>query len=155
MVKKVKKKEMFLNYMRIAIEVAKKHKCEEIPVGCVIVNDETGEILAKSCNKTKKLCNPLMHAEIICINKALKKIHKDRLSDCSMYVTMEPCGMCVGAIALAKIKKLYIGCLNQKTGATISNRCQFDIHNHKPQIFYPVMEEECGKIVLDFFKKKR
>ncbi len=145
----------FNNYMNIAIQIAKKiEKNTEVPIGCVIVDNKTGKILAKNSNKVKKTNNPIQHAEIVCINKALKKINKDRLDDCSMYVTLEPCLMCTGAIYLSKIKKIYIGCLSDKTGAIISNK-NYNCCNHKPEIFYPIMEEECKKLILNFFKKKR
>ena len=146
--------------MQIAINIAeqksnnKNKKKSEIPVGCVIIDNKTGKILAKSCNKTIKLNNPTQHAEIICINRALKKSSQSRLNGCSMYVTLEPCGMCAGAIALAKVGKLYIGCLSKKTGAIVSNKCYFDstVCNHKPEIFYPIMENECKQLIVNFFK---
>ena len=157
----IKKSIMFNKNMQIAINLAmlktdnKDKKKSEIPVGCVIVDDDTGKILAKSCNKTREKNNPTQHAEIICINRALKKINKDRLNNCSMYVTLEPCGMCAGAIALSKVDKLYIGCLSKKTGAVISNECYFNskICNHRPKVFYPIMEDECQRLITNFFKK--
>ena len=155
-------KTSFNNYMQMAIDVAsngkkrnKNTKEIEIPIGCIIVDNKNHTILAKSCNRTQKTKNPTQHAEIICINTALKKINSDRLTNCSMYVTLEPCGMCASAIALAKIGNLYIGCLSKKTGAVISNCNYFDskICNHKPKIFYPIMEKECTKLICDFFKE--
>ncbi len=158
----MKNNKTFNNYMKIALNMTKRNKKtinDEVPVGCVIVCNKTGEILAKSCNKTKKTNNPIQHAEIICINKALKKIKKDRLTNCSMYVTLEPCLMCTGAIILSKIKKIYIGCLSEKTGYIVSNKECFNDnknnYNHKPEIFYPIMEKDCKKMIVDFFKKKR
>ena len=162
-------KEIFNNYMQHAIDAiycnnrkSYKNKSDktqetlEIPVGCVIVDNKTGDIIAKSNNKTIKTNNPIQHAEIICINKALKKLNKNRLTQCSMYVTLEPCCMCAGAISLAKIDKLYIGCLSEKTGAILDNNSFLEKKtNHKPEIFYPIMEEECKKIISDFFRKKR
>ena len=129
----------FNNYMRIAEKMAKKQaiqqyilnkkgfksfeefikhfdfgKDAEIPVGCVIVDDKTGKVLAKSCNQTRKKNNPLYHAEMICINRALSKLNTNRLTGCSLYVTMEPCMMCLGAIKLARINKIYIGAKSTK-----------------------------------------
>ena len=112
----------YSNYMQIAIDVAERQLIKqphtdhehEIPIGCVIVDNKTGKILAKSCNKTIKSNNSLQHAEIICINRALKKLSTNRLTNCSMYITLEPCIMCAGAIMLSKIDRLYIGCLSQK-----------------------------------------
>lgn len=150
--------------MQTAINIAKKNttlrtqndkECE-IPVGCVIVDDMSGKILAKSCNKTRKTNNPLQHAEIICINKALKKIKNNRLSHCSMYITLEPCKMCAGAISLAKVDKLYIGCLSSKTGHIVSNAfLQTEKTNHQPEIYYPVMENECKNIIRSFFRNTK
>lgn len=150
----------FKNYMQIAIEVAKKQnknlpkEKQEIPVGCVIVDNTTNKIIAKSCNKTISKNNSIMHAEIICINKAIKKLSQDRLTNCSIYITLEPCCMCSGAICLSKISKVYIGCLSKKTGCAINNYCHFKnkISNHKPEIFYPIMEKQCKKLITDFFK---
>ena len=167
----------FSNYMEIAIETAekqllknratkyrlKKNKKEiyfenyhqlEIPVGCVIIDNTTKKIISKSCNKTRCKNNPTQHAEIICINQAMKKLNTNRLTNCSMYITLEPCCMCAGAIALSKIGKVYIGCLSKKTGAVISNLHYFmrNICNHKPEIYYPIMEKECRELLRGFFR---
>ena len=143
----------------MAINIAKtaSKKKDEIPVGCVMVDDKNGQIIAKSHNETIKYQNPTKHAEIICINKALKKLKTDRLTNCSMYITLEPCLMCYGAILLAKIGKVYIGCLSQKTGAIISNPAKLkkEFCNHKPDIYYPIMEQECKTLIENFFKNKR
>ena len=151
---------MFNKYMKIAIDVAKKQNKnkpknkQEIPVGCVIVDNLTNKIVAKSCNKTISKNNPLMHAEIICINKALKKLQTNRLTNCSMYITLEPCCMCSGAICLAKISKIYIGCTSEKTGCVISNHRHFNssVANYKPEIYYPIMEEDCKNLIKSFFQ---
>lgn len=152
----------YSNYMQAAIDIAKKQLikqphigCEhEIPVGCAIVCNKTGKILSKSCNKIIKDCNPLQHAEIVCINSALKKLSTNRLTNCSMYVTLEPCVMCAGAIMLSKIDRLYIGCLSKKTGAVISNLHIFqrNICNYIPDIYYGIMEEECRALLKGFFR---
>ncbi len=151
---------IFNNYMQIAIDVAKKQnihlakKQQEIPVGCLIVEDKTKKILAKSCNKTISKCNPLYHAEIICLHKAMRKLNTNRLTGCSMYVTMEPCCMCSGAIVLSKISNVYIGCLSEKTGCAVSNYNYFhsSVANSKTNVFYPIMEEACKKLIKEFFK---
>ena len=136
---KMNNKLKFNNYMLIAEKMAKKQamqqyilnkkgsqsfeefiknfdfgKDAEIPVGCVIVDDKTGKVLAKSCNQTRQKNNPLYHAEMICINRALSKLKINRLTGCSLYVTMEPCMMCFGAIKLARINKIYIGATSTK-----------------------------------------
>ena len=156
--------ELFNKNMKIAINEAKKRlkkdineEKQEIPIGCVITDNITGKIIAKSCNKTIKNKNPLQHCEIICINKALKKLNTNRLENCSIFITLEPCIMCASAIMLSKIGKIYIGCLSEKTGAIVSNLQLFNqkISNHKPEIYYPIMEEECKSIITDFFKKRR
>ena len=156
------KQQCFNNYMQIAIKEAvrgmrQNTKTAEIPIGCIIVDNTNGTIIAKSHNKIVQSNNPTQHAEIVCINKALHKIKSDRLSNHSMYVTLEPCSMCAAAIALVKIKKLYIGCLSQKTGAVISNLNYFDttLSNHKPEIFYPIMDKECKILLTNFFKTLR
>lgn len=145
--------------MQIAVDVAQQatKANDEIPVGCVIVDDVSKNIVAKASNKTIKQHNPTKHAEIACINEALKKLKTDRLTNCSMYVTLEPCLMCAGAISLAKVGKIYIGCESTKTGAIINNIRLFSQHycNHKPEIYYPIMEQECKKLIEDFFKKTR
>ena len=149
---------IFKNYMQIAVDIAKKASAEEeIPVGCIIVDDKNGKIITKSHNETIKNHNPTKHAEIICINKALKKLNTDRLTNCSMYITLEPCLMCYGAILLAKIGKVYIGCLSKKTGAIVSNPdiLNKETCNHTPEIYYPIMEQECKTIIENFFKNKR
>ena len=150
------------NYMQIAIDVAERQLVKqphighehEIPIGCVIVDNKTGKILAKSCNKTIKSNNSLQHAEIICINRTLKKLSTNRLTNCSMYVTLEPCIMCAGAIMLSKIDRLYIGCLSKKTGAVISNIHLFqrNICNHIPDVYYGIMEQECKTLLRGFFR---
>lgn len=155
-------KNSFSNYMQLAIDLAErqlkgqKHigdNCE-IPIGCVIVDDKTGKVIAKSCNKTIKLNNPTQHAEILCINRALKKLKTNRLNHCSIYITLEPCAMCATAIMLAKIDRVYIGCLSPKTGAIISNLHIYKrtICNHKPDVYYCIMEKECKELLRGFFR---
>ena len=156
------KKNSFSNYMQIAIDVAErqltgqKHcgNSDEIPIGCVIVDNKTGKILAKSCNKTIKSNNPTQHAEIVCINRALKKLNTNRLNHCSIYITLEPCAMCASAIMLAKLERVYIGCLSPKTGAIISNLHLYKraICNHKPDVYYCIMEKECMALLRGFFR---
>ena len=111
----------------------------------------------KKKNKKKKIKKnkPTQNTEVICINKALKKKKTDRLTDCSIYITLEPCSMCAGAICLAKLGKIYIGCLSKKTGAIVSNAGIFSHKNcnHKPEIYFPIMEDECKKLIDEFFDK--
>ena len=157
-------KYLFNNYMQKAIEVAERQfrnqkvkNCNpyaEVPIGCVIVNNKNGQIVAKSCNKMVSSNNPTQHAEIVCINKALHKLKTNRLTNCSMYITLEPCTMCVAAIMFAKIDRLYIGCLSPKTGAVVSNIHFFkrSICNHIPAVYYCIMEKECRELLRGFFR---
>ncbi len=126
----------------------------EIPIGCVIVDNDTGKVLARAHNETIKTNNPTRHAEIVCIDKAMRRLRTNRLTNCSMYVTLEPCCMCAGAISLAKIDRLYIGCLSRKTGAVVSNLHYFlrNNCNHRPDVYYPIMEEKCRGLLRGFFR---
>ena len=141
--------------MKEALKEAKKaYKKEEIPVGAIIVKN--GEIIAKAHNlkETKNLATA--HAEILAIQKAAKKLGTWRLSDCEMYITLEPCTMCMGAIILSRIKKIYIGAMDEKTGACGSFiDLQKYKYNHKVEIEIGIMKEECENIIKKFFKELR
>ena len=141
--------------MDLAYKEAQKAKSEdEVPVGCVIVKD--GKILAKAHNK--KVCknDATAHAEIECIKKASKKLDSWRLDDCEMYVTLEPCLMCSGAIVNSRIKKVFFAAKDPKGGALVSNININEIKNinHYPEVEY-VESKECEQILKDFFKNKR
>ena len=139
-------------FMKEAIKEAKKaYKKEEIPVGAVIVKD--GKIIAKAYNLKETKKTAIAHAEILAIQRAAKNLGTWRLSNCEMYITLEPCTMCMGAIILSRIKKIYIGAMDEKTGACGSFiDLQKYKYNHKPEIETGIMEEECSKIIKDFFK---
>ena len=143
------------SFMKEALKEAKKaYKKDEIPVGCVIAKND--EIIAKAHNlkETKNLATA--HAEILAIEKAAKELKSWRLSDCEMYITLEPCTMCMGAIILSRIKKIYIGTMDEKTGACGSFiNLQNYKYNHKVEIETGLMKEECEKIIKEFFKKLR
>ena len=126
----------------------------EVPVGAVIVKD--GKIIAKGKNEREAKQNALSHAEIEAINNACKKIHSWRLDDCEMYVTLEPCPMCAGAIINARIKTLVFGAYDLKAGSidSVINLCDYP-YNHKPEIYGGICEDECLEILKDFFKKIR
>jgi len=129
---------------------------QEVPVGAVIFHSKTGKILAKAYNKTEHTKNPLNHAEILAINKALTKIQDKFLSGYSIFVTLEPCVMCAGAIAWARLDALYYGASDPKTGA-IEQGAQVFTH---PQTHHKIKIEkwdtpECGQIMTQFFKGKR
>ena len=142
-------------FMRRALILAKKSALEgEVPVGSVIVKD--GKVIATGRNKRENKKNALHHAEIEAINKACRKIGEWRLLDCDMYVTLEPCPMCAGAIINSRIRRVYYGAKDPKTGACESVVDLFDLgFNHKPEVISGVLEEECSAILKTFFKKLR
>lgn len=143
-------------FMREALKEAEKaKKLNEVPIGCVIVYD--GKIIGRGYNRRMKDKNTLSHAELNAIKKASKKLKDWRLDDCEMYVTTEPCQMCSGAIVQARIKKVYIGCMNPKAGCagSIMNLLQIDEFNHQVEIESGVLEDECSKMLTDYFKELR
>lgn len=143
-------------FMKMALKEAKKaYDKLEIPVGAVIVKD--GEIIAKAHNLKETKFDTTKHAEIIAIQKASKKLESWRLLDCEMYVTLEPCSMCAGAIINSRIKKVYIGTLDEKTGAagSVLNLFEDYAFNHKVEVETGVMQLECKKMLQDFFKMLR
>lgn len=149
-------KELIEKFMQEAIKEAKKaYKKLEVPVGAVIVKN--GEIIAKAHNLKETKYDTTKHAEILAIQKASKKLKSWRLLDCEMYVTLEPCTMCAGAIINSRIKKIYIGTMDEKTGAAGSKLNLFEDYtfNHKVEVETNVMKEQCEKILKDFFKELR
>ena len=143
-------------FMKQALKEAKKaYEKLEVPVGAVIVKD--GKIIAKAHNLKETKTGTTKHAEILAIQKASKKLESWRLLDCEMYITLEPCSMCAGAIINSRIKKVYIGALDEKTGAAGSVLNLFEDYkfNHKVEVEKGVMQEECENILKDFFKMLR
>ena len=143
-------------FMKEALKEAKKaYDKLEVPVGAVIVKD--GKIIARAHNLKETKKDTTKHAEMLAIEKASKKLDAWRLLDCEMYVTLEPCSMCAGAIINSRIKKLYIGALDEKTGAAGSVLNLFEDYkfNHKVEIEKGIMKDECEKILKDFFKDLR
>lgn len=137
-------------YMRIAIDVATKSKVE-VPVGAVVVYNDKVIAMAHNTNvKTKLSTN---HAEIIALNKACKKLKTNKLVDCDIYITKEPCLMCMGAIIGSRIKNVYFGCYDSKF-PIVENLDNFTF-NHHVNIVGGVLKEECGRLLSDFFKKLR
>ncbi len=141
--------------MRAALCEAEKSKNEgEIPVGAVIVRN--GEIITTGRNRREKEKNALCHAELEAINNACKALGGWRLFDCDLYVTLEPCPMCAGAIINSRIKTVYFGAYDDKAGSFGSvadfNRIPY---NHKPEILGGIMENECSALLSEFFKKLR
>lgn len=143
-------------YMNEALKEAKKaYDKLEIPVGAVIVKN--GKIIARGYNVKEGKKDSSKHAEIIAIQKASKKLDAWRLNDCDMYVTLEPCPMCAGAIIQARIKKLYIGTMDKKTGAcgSVLNLLEDYTFNHKVEVETQVLQEECEQMLKQFFKELR
>ena len=143
-------------YMKQAIKEAEKaYKKLEVPVGAIIVND--GKIIARAHNQKETKTDTTKHAEILAIQKASKKLKSWRLIDCEMYVTLEPCTMCAGAIINSRIKKVYIGAMDQKTGAVGSVLNLFNDYtfNHQVESETGILKEECENILKQFFKELR
>lgn len=142
--------------MGYAITQAKKALVnEDVPIGCVIVYQ--GKIIARGYNKRNKKKTTLAHAELDAIAKASKVLGDWRLEDCTMYVTLEPCQMCAGAIVQARIPRVVIGCMNPKAGCagSILNLLQMQEFNHQVEVVRGVREEECSKMLSDFFRSLR
>lgn len=142
--------------MKKALKEAKKaYDKLEVPVGAVIVKE--GKIIARAHNLKETKYDTTKHAEILAIQKASKKLNNWRLIDCDMYVTLEPCSMCAGAIINSRIRKVYIGALDEKTGAagSVLNLFEDYTFNHKVEIEKGIMQEECETMLKNFFKMLR
>ena len=144
------------HFMKLAIKEAEKaSKIDEVPIGCVIVKDN--KVISRGFNRRENKMMVTSHAEIEAINKANKKLSNWRLVDCDIYVTIEPCLMCMGAIYQSHIKNVYFVAKDPKGGA-VSSSIEFnDIKNlnHYPNIEGGILEEECSSIIKEYFKKKR
>ncbi len=142
--------------MKEALKEAKKAELiDEVPIGCVIVKDD--KIIARGHNQRETKQSPIGHAEIIAINKASKKLKSWRLEGCDIYVTLEPCIMCSGAIIQSRINKVYYGASDPKGGALGSsiNVLEANNINHHPEVISGVLKEECSSIITNYFKAKR
>lgn len=137
------------------IEAKKADESGECPIGAVIVRN--GDIIACGFNLKESEQNPVLHAEIVTIQKACKALGTWHLDDCDLYVTLEPCVMCAGAIIQSRIRRLYFGAYDLKAGATGSIVNIFDIKefNHSPEIFAGIMEDECSALIKQFFRRLR
>lgn len=143
-------------YMKKALSLAKRAaKLGEVPIGCVIVCN--GEIVGTGYNKRKTRKTTLAHAELLAIDKASRKLGDWRLEGCTMYVTLEPCQMCAGAIVQARLDKVVVGAKNPKAGCagSILNILQMPEFNHQVEIVNDVMESECSKVLTEFFSNLR
>lgn len=143
-------------YMKAALKEAKKaYMLDEVPIGCVIVQDD--KIIARGYNRRNTDNNTLAHAELTAIRKASKKTGDWRLEDCTMYITLEPCQMCAGAIVQSRMKDVVIGAMNPKAGCagSILNLLQMQQFNHQVEITKGVLEEECSSMISQFFAELR
>ena len=143
-------------YMKEAIKQAKKaYALAEVPIGCEIVYQD--KIIGRGYNRRTIDKNTLAHAELQAIKKASKKLGDWRLEDCTLYVTLEPCQMCSGAIIQARIKRVVVGCMNPKAGCagSILNLLQMDEFNHQAELTTGVLGEECSQMMKQFFRELR
>lgn len=144
------------SFMTLASDEAKAAlKRDEVPVGAVITYK--GEVIAKAGNRTRELKDPTAHAEMLAIREACQKLGQERLNDCDLYVTLEPCQMCAGAISFARIRRLYFGAEDIKGGA-VENGVRFfgsEICHHAPEIYSGMAQQDAEAILKDFFRNKR
>ncbi len=143
-------------YMKAALREAKKaYKLDEVPIGCVIVQGD--KIIARGYNRRNTDKNTLAHAEMSAIKKASKKTGDWRLEDCTMYVTLEPCQMCAGAIVQSRLGKVVIGSMNPKAGCagSVINLLQMKQFNHQVEMITGILEEECSTMLSGFFQELR
>ncbi|MCQ2568626.1 MAG: nucleoside deaminase [Alphaproteobacteria bacterium] len=146
-----------MNFMNQAFILAKKALShDDVPIGAIIVRE--GKIIARGENRVQKSKNPTLHAEIVAINKACKKLNQKFLDECDLYVTLEPCAMCATAASFARIKNIYFAAIDEKGGGITSNARIFETDKHlwKPNIIQtPEYADQSSKILRDFFKKQR
>ena len=143
-------------YMREALKEARlAFEADEVPVGAVIVHNS--RIIARAHNQIKMLKDPTAHAEMIAITQAAAFLKNERLNDCDVYVTIEPCSMCVGAVVLARVRSLYYATEDTKTGAcgSICNLIGHKKLNHRVKVTPGILRNECREVIQEFFKKKR
>jgi tRNA(adenine34) deaminase len=149
--------EPYIDYMRLALQEAKRAgQVDEVPVGAVLVS-EAGELLATARNRTIELCDPTAHAEIIALREAAGKTRNYRLLNTTLYVTIEPCPMCMGALIHARVARLVFGARDPKWGAagSLYNVAQDPRLNHQVEVIAGVCEAECRELVQEFFRRKR
>jgi tRNA(adenine34) deaminase len=144
------------HFMRLAIgQAAIAQENGDVPIGAVIVHEN--KIIAKAYNQREQLKDPTAHAEIIALTQAAAALETWRLTGCSIYVTLEPCPMCAGALVLARIDRLVFGCADPKTGAcgSLYNIVQDNRLNHRVEVTAGVLADECGNLLTEFFRKRR
>jgi tRNA(adenine34) deaminase len=143
-------------FMKIALEEAKKAlNKSETPVGAIVVKDD--EIISRSHNLRESLQDPTAHAELLAIKDASEKLGRWRLTDCMIYVTLEPCAMCSGAMILARVKRLVYGASDPKAGTagSLMNLLSHEKLNHQVEVVSGILAKECGEILSDFFSSRR
>ncbi|MEK9752449.1 MAG: nucleoside deaminase [Rhodospirillaceae bacterium] len=146
------------DYMRMALEEARAAgQRGEVPVGAVVVNPARDEVLARAGNRVEELSDPTLHAELIAIRLATAKAGNPKLLGCDIYVTLEPCTMCAQAISLARIRRLYFGAYDPKSGGVEHGARVYDhaTCHHKPEVIGGLVETEAGALLADFFRARR
>ena len=142
--------------MKLALKEASKARViDEVPIGCVIVKNN--KVIARGHNVRETSQDPTGHAEVVAIKKASKKLNNWRLEDCDLYVTIEPCIMCSGAIILSRIKRVIFGATDPKGGGIVSAINVFEAEgiNHRPEVVSGILKDECSEIITSYFKEKR
>lgn len=144
-------------YMKKALELAQiAAEQGEVPVGAIVVKKSTGEIVGRGFNRREYGRSPLTHAEIVAIDEASKRLGGWRLIDCELFVTLEPCPMCAGAMINSRVERVVFGAYDAKAGSCGSVIDLFELpYNHKPELVGGVLEKQCAGILSDFFKKLR
>ena len=144
-----------LKWMKDALLLAKQSQMAEVPVGALILHQD--HLIAQAHNCVFTDCNPIAHAEMLVLQKASRVLHQSRLTECDMFVTLEPCPMCAQAISFARLRRVYFGAYNPKGGGVDHGPKIFSQHtcHHQPEIIGGVMETECQTLLKDFFQKKR
>ncbi len=145
------------DYMELALALAREAAAAgEIPVGALVVDRETGEILGTGRNRREQDGSPTAHAEILAIEETAKRRRSWRLSGCTLYVTLEPCPMCAGAIINARVDRLVFGAYDEKAGSVCSVQEMFALpYNHRPRVTAGLLEDPCAALLSDFFRKLR
>jgi len=146
------------DYMRIALDEARAAAARgEVPVGAVVVNPARDEVLAQAGNRVEELSDPTQHAELIAIRRAVGKAGHPKLLGCDIYVTLEPCAMCAQAISLARLRRLYFGAYDPKSGGVEHGAKVYDHPqcHHKPEVIGGMVETEAGALLADFFRARR
>jgi len=144
--------------MRLALEEANAARArDEVPIGAVLVETASGEVIARAGNRTRELCDPSAHAEMLVIREACEKAGAQRIPGHSLYVTLEPCAMCAAAISFARIEHVIIGALDPKGGGVLHGGKFYEqpTCHWRPEVISGLLENECGDILRDFFRSKR